>query len=211
MFPEYPKIDTLFKRDERTKVIPGLFTRPTFPLIGTWVVTEKINGMNIRLCFTPDWEPSVLGRTDDATIPPQLLKHCNWLCSQMQPEVERAMEKFDLSAMVFHGEGYGAQIHGGGGYRSDQAFILFDISVGSVMTFLSEPVVSDYARKLGIPMVPLLGEMPTDQVVGLTREGFSSVISGSDVQAEGVVCRTAEPMYDNRGERVSFKLKTRDF
>ena len=82
---KYSKIETLFRRDDEThKVLPGQFRRPEFSLIKTWDVTEKIDGTNIRVSWTPpSGEPfsgpyglvSFGGRTDRAQMPTMLLDY----------------------------------------------------------------------------------------------------------------------------------------
>ena len=48
----YPKIQTLWKRDkEMGKVIEGELSKPEFDNIKNWLVTEKIDGTNIRIIF----------------------------------------------------------------------------------------------------------------------------------------------------------------
>jgi hypothetical protein len=49
--------------------------------------------------------------------------------------------------------------------------------------------------------------------VGLCEAGFVSLAAEAepDHKAEGIVARPLEPLYDNRGERLILKLKTKDF
>lgn len=47
---EYPKIETLYARDPRTfKVVPGALRLSEYGLIARWLVTEKVDGTNIRV------------------------------------------------------------------------------------------------------------------------------------------------------------------
>ena len=50
---KYPKIETLFTRDEKFKVT-DIIRLPEFENIKKWLVTEKIDGTNIRIIYTPD-------------------------------------------------------------------------------------------------------------------------------------------------------------
>src|SRR3990167_6713222 len=53
---EYHKIETLYERDEKThRLKPELILKnPVYGIIKTWIFTEKIDGMNIRLIWKPD-------------------------------------------------------------------------------------------------------------------------------------------------------------
>lgn len=226
----YPKVDTLFDRDERFQVDTTRFRRPVFATIDRWLVTEKVDGTNMRLIFEIDENPggdgteppalstSIRGKTDSASIPPLLLGHCRGVVDGILTSVGGLMLDHGLSEYVLYGEGYGAKIQGGGRYRPDQGFVLFDVGVGGGR-FLSDEKVTAAAMELGLPRVPLLngGEtMSTDEVVKLVQVGFASSATNEDLRdpdfaAEGVVARTVEPLYDNRGERVMWKLKAKDF
>jgi len=48
---KYPKINTIWKRDEsnKFKIIEGDFSKQEFANIKNWQITEKIDGTNIRL------------------------------------------------------------------------------------------------------------------------------------------------------------------
>ena len=74
---KYPKINTLWKRDEKNKfnIIVGEYSCPEFDNIDKWHITEKIDGSNIRVIFNRQREdsPTFLGRTDNAQIPIFLL------------------------------------------------------------------------------------------------------------------------------------------
>jgi hypothetical protein len=217
----YPKIETPFERDESFRVDTTRLRRPVYGTV-QWVATEKVDGTNMRIIFQtsdPDHhepEIEVRGKTDNASIPPDLLKHCTVLAERVAAQVTQTMQERGLTSYILYGEGYGPKIQNGGRYRSDQGFILFDVAVNDSI-FLSDAQVTDIAEQLGIPRVPLLngGEvMALDQIVGLVRGGFSSDAAETfDVtfDAEGVVARTVEPLYDNRGERLIIKLKTKDF
>ena len=53
---KYPKINTLFKRDEKNHIILDAFTTPEFEYLknNEWECTEKIDGTNIRIELEPD-------------------------------------------------------------------------------------------------------------------------------------------------------------
>lgn len=80
---EYPKTENLFNRDPETHKTPAAlgFRNDAVPQIGRWLVTEKIDGMNMRVVYYPFGvndsisEPvlNIYGRTDRANIPGDLM------------------------------------------------------------------------------------------------------------------------------------------
>jgi ATP-dependent RNA circularization protein (DNA/RNA ligase family) len=211
----YSKIETVFDRDERFQVDESRLRRPIFGDIGAWAVTEKVDGTNIRIHFA--WGENgqvtsqVSGKTDRASIPPQLQQHCFDLAAKATPDMAASMDEYGLSSITLYGEGYGAKIQSGGYYREDQGFILFDVMAGD--RWLSEDAVTAYADALDIPRVPQLGFMSLPELVAFASRGFASELAALEPgrHAEGVVAKTREPLYDNRGERLIVKLKEKDY
>jgi hypothetical protein len=211
----YDKIETLYNRDEKFKVIEGDYRRPEFALVKEWVVTEKIDGTNIRLQFNRALEGEVLwdvkGKSDNAQIPQPLLRNLENMTALMLSEVDTIMAEHGLDQFCLYGEGYGAKIqHGGGLYRPDQGFILFDVKVGDHI-WLAHDKVESIAVRLGLDIVPTLVIASEPVIVKLVKDAYKSTISESDKVAEGVVCKPAYPLYDQRGSRVIWKLKHTDF
>jgi hypothetical protein len=214
----YPKIETLFDRNDDFTVDTTRLRRPEFGLISEWVLTEKIDGTNIRLIFTRregyfDIDYDVRGKSDNAQLPPQLLNTLREWCVASTVEVRAIMDTFNLTSYVLYGEGYGPKIQNGGRYRSDQGFILFDVASNGA--WLDEQQITDTAKRLGLARVPTLGDPATiAEAVNLCRNGFSSDAAENydpEFAAEGVVARTAVPLYDRRGDRIMWKLKAKDF
>jgi hypothetical protein len=205
---EYHKIETLFERDNQTFVVdPAQLKSPVLGTIREWDVTEKIDGTNIRVMLSEAGDVSFGGRTDAAQIPADLIQYLIRTFQQ-----DRLKEALWLDApvdVVLYGEGYGPGIQKGGGlYRADKAFILFDVLI-SGKWWLDDAAVRDIARKLDIQAVPHLGRMTLDQIVELVRSPFPSQLGSAT--AEGVVARPIETLFDKRGKRIIIKLKTKDF
>lgn len=215
----YSKIETAYVRDEQFRVDVSRLRRSIYGCISTWVATEKVDGTNMRIGFakapgeTSSPVHGVWGKTDSASIPFALLTHCQDLAGRVKCQISEIMTEHDLASYTLHGEGYGPKIQKGGRYRPDQGFILFDVEVGDGV-FLSDEQVTATADLLGIPRVPVLGEMTLAAATTLAQAGFESLVAaanGQTMSAEGLVLRTVEPLYDNRGERLIVKLKGRDF
>ena len=102
----YQKINTIFMRDANNVIMPyERFTEPEFEYLrhNKWEASEKIDGTNMRIEVTKEevldytMDPSVLkgvkfniriaGKTDNAQIPKNLLKH---LTSKFQEQADKA-------------------------------------------------------------------------------------------------------------------------
>ena len=116
---EYPKIQSVFKRDEIThKFIEREYSLPEFKYLedNIWVWTEKVDGTNIRVMWHPE-KPHNLdsqgqhphlefgGKTNNAQVP-------DFLLAKLQEKFTE--EKFGLlypdTPMCLYGEGYGARV-----------------------------------------------------------------------------------------------------
>ncbi len=142
---EYHKIQTVFKRDmERNgkTLLEGQWTLPEFEFLANniWTWSEKVDGTNIRVMLQGG-AITFGGKTDSAQIPAQLVARLN---EMFLPLAEKMQETFGCDACLY-GEGYGAKIQkGGGNYRQDQDFVLFDVKVGD--WWLQRANVEDVAR-----------------------------------------------------------------
>lgn len=218
---EYPKIDTLYNRDERHFVIAGSLRRREFDIIKGWTLTEKIHGRNTRVTLFDNGEVEYGGKTDSAEIPPTLLEY---LERTFSPEVLKAAlwlpNKTIPKAATIYGEGYGPKMMPGSGiYRKDVSFRLFDCLIEGTdgSWWLERSGIEDVARKLGIKSVPIIGYIEylpkTAQI--LHRLLGESVVareeSGTGAVPEGVVAQSDPPVYDKKGNRLMWKLKMKDF
>ena len=204
---EYHKIETLYVRNEKTfKVDPSQLKNRVYGQIKSWCFTEKIDGTNIRCMW--DYKTQKLtfgGRTDNAQIHADLVKHLYDAVSE-----EKIKEMFPGCNLIIYGEGYGAGIQKGGGYSETKKFIVFDILVDDKW-WLAQENVNDIANKLSLDVVPYVGEMTLEDATEFVKHGFKSKLNGGLQQAEGLVGRTIEPLFDKKGHRLIIKLKTKDF
>lgn len=243
----YHKINALYKRDSRGKIIPGDWAVPEFGYLANndWEFTEKVDGTNIRVIisrYEDNCSVEFAGRTDNAEIPKHLLEYLNntfdtenyngnktgaaifgdWPVEQLRGTHSR---------IVLYGEGYGPKIQKGGGlYRSDASFVLFDVNIGGF--WLDRDNVNDIARKLGIDSVPVLGYGSLGDAEALVKgdtrrrvelwdeeEGMfhKQYVPGplkstwGDFEAEGIVARPVVPLFNRKGERIIAKIKGKDY
>lgn len=207
---EYPKIQSIFKRDEKThKFIEGLWSLPEFEYLknNLWLWTEKVDGTNVRI----EWDVNPLenklnfgGKTDNAQMSIFLFKRLQ----EIFTEGRFAMPYSDIS-MTLYGEGYGAKIQkGGGNYIPNGVdFVLFDVMINGY--WLERKNIEDIALKLGIKVVPILNTGTLLDAINFTKEGFKSY--WGDFIAEGMVLKPLVELKNKKSERVITKMKYKDF
>lgn len=203
----YHKIVTVFKRDPETKfrtLIEGEFALSEFEYLQglEWIWTEKVDGTNVRVMF--DEDISFGGKSDRAEIHAHLARR---LDETFLPLKGKFAEMFKKGCCLY-GEGYGAKVQkGGGNYRADQGFVLFDVKIGE--HWLQRKNVECIASGLGLDVVPLVGTGTLHEMVAKAKEGFKS--QWGDFLAEGIVARPATELLGRNGERVITKIKRRDW
>lgn len=206
---EYHKIQTVFKRDPATRyktLLDGEYSMPEFEYLkdNDWTFTEKVDGTNIRVIWDGK-EIIFKGKTDNSQTPFFLIDALNKIFKDKE-EVFKSTFK-DTEVYLF-GEGYGAKIQkGGGNYRKDNSFVLFDIKIGR--WWLKREDVESIAKTLGIEVVPIVGHGTLDDMVRRVRRGFYS--HWGYFLAEGIVARPSVELMDRAGERIITKLKHKDF
>lgn len=227
---EYPKINSLYKRQEfsldRSKkagvILEGNYCCPEIEMFTDkkcWRVSEKIDGMNIRIYYKEelDGKKTVLfqGRTGNSMLPQALVQHL-----QETFTIDKLSETFSipyvasvespLRVIELFGEGYGCGIQSGGYYRKDMGFILFDIKIHK--WWLTQDAVISIANKLGIPHAPDLGLMTIDEIVQFVKSKPKALQSPScDHISEGIIARLEPMMMFRHGLPIMFKLKCVDF
>ena len=196
---EYHKIQSIFKRDmtsKRKTLIEGEWTLPKFEYLAgnAWAFTEKVDGTNIRVIFK-DGGVTFGGRTEDAQIPAKLVERLN---ERFLPLAVKFGEVFADGSAVLYGEGYGAKIQkGGGNYRADQDFVLFYVRVGDL--WLQRSDVEDVAQKLGIDVVPIIGEGTLHDAIASAKSGIVSMWGDFHAEAGIGLFEAADRVGDDVG------------
>jgi len=205
---EYHKIQTVYLRDEKTNyrtLLEGQFALPEFEYLqnNEWIWTEKVDGTNIRVMFDGE-EIKFGGRTNRSQVPSFLLDKLNVIFNPLKEKFSRMFE----NGCCLYGEGYGARIQkGGGNYRRDVGFVLFDIKIGD--WWLKRTDIENIAKELGIDIVPIIGRGTLHEMVKLVKTGFKS--RWGDFLAEGIVARPAIELKTRAGRRIITKVKHKDF
>lgn len=206
---EYEKIETIFARDEKTKKLnENIYRNETVEFLKDidWEFTEKIDGTNIRIIWDGH-KVSYYGRTDKAQIPTQLM---NKLIELFGGNINEEMfeQKFGATPVMLIGEGYGAKIQkGGGDYRQDNNFILFDVCINN--KYLSRDNVNNIANYFGIESVPVIFSGNLQKGIDFVKTKPNSTIGTAKM--EGLVARPKVELYDKNGNRLIVKIKVCDF
>lgn len=206
-----------------------------------WEATEKVDGECTSIHLIPknedsevmpgQWEEvnyydvEVHGKTDKANMRPDevdLLKKIGdkdkliKAFSYERPAPEYGEGATDTvlpeTECIIFGETYGKGMQAPGGrYCKDHLkFICFDIKIGNI--WLKRDAVEDICSKLGIDVVPYLGEMTLDEAIEKVKKGFTSQVSEDPTLiAEGIVLRAPLGILDRMGRRIVTKVKFKDF
>lgn len=207
---EYHKIETLFKRDNKTKkLIRGDYANETFEYLkdNIWQFTEKVDGTNIRI-YWDGHKVSYGGRTDNAQIPSHLINRLNELFGG-EANAQLFEQKFGDKEVELFGEGYGVKIQNGGLYRNDVDFILFDVMIEDY--YLTRESIEDIATYFGIDIVPILLEGTLDDGINYVLTERKSFVAKNGAQIEGLVGRPKQELFARNGKRVICKIKYKDF
>ena len=242
----YQKINTIFMRDAKNVIMPyEPFTEPEFEYLRglKWRGEEKVDGTNMRIevtkcsIFSPGnenmvgvgFEVTIKGKTDNAQIPKNLLKHMEEKYPKEKVltalglkefipveewETEHNWLEYDQIPNIYtiYGEGYGEGIQSGGWYiKGGNEFIVFDVKVNDI--YLKTDARDEIATKLGAPIVPLMGYFTLDEAIDFVRKGFRSQVAQNPEakMAEGLVLRTDLGLRNRMGKRLIVKVKYEDF
>lgn len=208
----YIKINTTFERDTEgtKKLIEGKFRNETVEYLknNTWLCSEKIDGTNIGIVWDGH-KVSFQGRTERAQIPAPLVNKLNELFGGTVNE-EMFEQKFGEMNVILYGEGYGPKIQKGGGlYRDDVSFILFDVYLPDQNLWLKRDAVEDIAKSFGIDVVDIVLTGTLQEAIDFIKTKPKSHIGNANM--EGLVCRPAIEMLGRMGRRVIIKIKVCDF
>jgi len=207
---KYHKIETVHLRDEKTHKLTENFRNKKVEYLkdNEWIFTEKIDGTNIRVL----WDGHTFtfaGRTDKAQIPKPLFQRLTDMF--LNDEMEQVFEqKFGENNVMLYGEGYGVKIQNGGAYSDTQEFILFDVEINGV--YLDKENVNDIASSLGLNVVPIIDVGYFNDIqtaVEYIKTNPQSQLGKKDM--EGVVGVPKVRLFDENGDRLIVKIKTKDY
>ena len=213
---EYPKINSIFKRDVSGKsMLVGQYSTPELEYLkdNQWEATEKVDGTNIRAIYHAVGKyMDFKGKSDDAQMPPFLLaKLKSIFCreSELTYANNAVRDALGDQDVCLYGEGYGARIQkGGGNYIPNGCdFILFDIKIGE--WWLDRIAITDIAAKLNLKIVPLIDFMTLAEAITATQNGIQSRLCNGFM--EGLVLKPMYELHNRKGNRILTKIKHKDF
>jgi len=206
------------KSPDYGKFIIGQYSKPEFEYLedNEWIQTEKIDGTNIRICYTTHplcQEVEFKGKTDKSDMPSHLLLRLKELFTEKKLEAVFGIGG-DIPDVYLYGEGYGYKIQSGCKYfggKKEVDFILFDIRIGN--WWLKREDIEKIADKLRIKVVPIIGKGTIAEAIELVKypqwHNFKSRFG--DFIPEGLVLKPKVELKDRAGRRIITKVKCRDF
>ena len=215
---QYTKINTLYNRDTRGRIIIGEFSRPEFKYLYDvkWLAFEKVDGTNASI-YWDGAEFTFHGKTADANTPLFLLDKLKSLASEekfskvFKPTIKEDGSKAPMLVKIY-GEGYGNKIGKvGNKYLLDSCgFRVFDIKINNF--WLEWNNVLDICEQLGLETVIPYGELTLKEAEEMVIRGFKSTISeNGSLNAEGLVLRPLVQLFNRKNERIMVKIKTCDY
>jgi len=208
---KYPKIQTIFMRDEHKRIIVGEFSDPAFKAICLWRFGEKIDGTNVRIDWDGAGQVQIDGRTDDADFPEDLEA---MLAQTFTPEL--LARQFKKNKVKLFGEGFGPGINKHGEqYGDEPRFALFDVVFFGrpdvPALWARQPVVQVIADEMGIEHAPEIQIANAEWGLQAVQDGLKSRIAKYDREMEGLVARPVPELFQQNGKPVIWKIKARDY
>ena len=224
---KYPKIQTLYKRDNNGKIVVGEYSMPEFETVKAWRVEEKIDGTDIRIGYH-DGKISIKGRTDKADLYSLLGMRGMRMLGDVANGIIDTLISLGLEneSLTFYGEAFGGKVQPKVGqlYAPDEIrFCLFDVyqsrqgwwDIWSLEAFIQTCWDDHDIHDIWSPPtvgLPVREPMQIDEIVKTVKSKPCSRISDLPQTIEGIIARPLDAMvYNPRGERVMFKLKVKDF
>jgi hypothetical protein len=222
---KYPKIDSLFERDKETFKVTKIIRLPEFKNIKNWLLTEKIDGTNIRIIYQPG-EPQRIqqekllfrGKSDNAQMPTYLLEVLQKMFTIEKFKKVIGDGEEPKQGICLYGEGYGQKIQkGGGDYNPGNSFRLFDVWIDG--WWLEWDKVCEIAEMMGIKTAPEI-QRNADLEFGfhLLENKITSKVAyeendedRNNKYIEGIVARAYPMMLFRNGTPIKWKLKYSDF
>ena len=214
-FTKYAKFSSPFKKDDKWLNTPEA---AQYLPIGRWIVTEKIDGTNIRIILTkPDEEGN--RETHIASrkliLNPEDKTSKQYMDCLKEVNLHKIKEYFNdvNSTVVIYGEGYGAGVQKGGIYSKEKNYRVFDIRIGEAYQDF------EYVKKVCIdnqlnvvPVMCELKEIVYEECLDALKIFQETLIKeGDGGKPEGFVYKLEPVLLNKYKERLIFKVKHKDF
>ncbi len=212
---EYPKTKNLFQRDlESKKLIAGIYQIPELESVNLWRVTEKLDGMSVRIHFDQeDRTFTYAGRTKRSVLTDEQNETLLTVGRDMFENIDEFVEFVIPKAktVTFYGELIGPKVQGNP-YGLDGLEVHFFDALVDDSWWLEQSELHTFAHLLGIQVAPVVAYgVSLQQCIEGVVDGFRSHLDVF-VEAEGVVILPCTGnLFTQRGERIKAKIKRRDF
>lgn len=224
---EYKSIETIFVRDPQTHLLElGKIRIEETSLITSWVVTEKVDGMNIRAIFRAQTTGVVSGEAPILSLEVRGRTNAAQLPTGVEAAVRRAFSEDAIAgigqlwrkeflsgqSVTFYGEAFGEKIQGNPLRMAGIRFRVFDLLVRGTV-WLSDSELRGVCDPLNIPTVPIIGLLNRVPRTEAELDSFArtSQIATEGLRPEGIVGRPQLPLSDAHGNRIIWKLTYREF
>lgn len=163
--------------------------------------------------FTPQMNENNQIRYFDLPNPPESRVMYEDTHPEDFAENEQKVVVLEELPFYIYGEFYGKKIQAGGNYdKENNRFSIFDICQQG--WFVPNDLFNEYANKLGLDIVPYIGQMTIPEAEKMVKEGFKTLVPNAANQnyiEEGIVARPVIPIRDTRGKRIIVKIKNCDY
>ena len=213
---KYPKLYTLFNRDNKFKIIKGVFNERLKGIknVKEFIITEKIDGTNCGIVLIPTEKgfPDVEGVyiRKRSTIINNDKDHKLYFEATKGIDMKKVIDYFNgsKSLVILFGEACGGTIQKQAKVYSDKpTFRLFDIKCGN--SYFDWRNILDFSKETGIKTVDW--EHTKGNIFEYDELLKYLINKNKKRYFEGIVVRSEPPMLNQFGMRMMFKVKLKDF
>lgn len=213
---EYPKINSIFMRDDSKKghpFIEGQYAEPVFEYLkdNRWEFTEKVDGTQIRV-IRDGGVISFAGKENTSIVPRHYEENLEriFACLPMRKKFDSVFP--NNKDFCLYGEGFGYKVQGKVGIEyfpesTNTDFYLYDVRIDNL--WLERHNVYDIGEKLGLLRANVVGYGTLNDAIALVKSRPKSIFGVAD--SEGLVLRPTVDIMKRNGDRVITKVKVRDF
>lgn len=198
-----PKTRTLLKRGDNFKVINEL-TDERFAQLNGWLVTNKMDGTSVILSIGDN--PSFHGRTANTKFSAGQSAFMEYQLRESAYCIRSQHPMYDGKQIDIYAELVGPGINGNKHNLDEFELHVFDVRIdgfwldwGNMLSVVADAEL-DPVRRLG------LAKLDIDDIIAIIDDRSTGL-----EYFEGIVARSDPYLYDNRGNRLMFKLKVSDF
>jgi hypothetical protein len=215
---EYHKIRTYYERAGKPyKVTPKRqVLTEEFTVINRWVIDEKVDGTNTRFIFDGE-KVTWAGRTARAQFGKELSAFLDGVAEHM------SQLGWNTPLIIF-GETVGPKINGNPYGLDEFQFFGFDVWISRLTPpsalsvpnwdwgyWLNRSALTAFLAGAQIERVPYLCDMQYKNAELVMNEARSRLPGNKTDYFEGIIGRPAVELVSQRGRRVIWKLKRKDF